>query len=391
MSAAAPSRGRRARAMLLAPVCALALPLACASRPQPIGADVTVYANGLERVEYIDGVGMVKGIWRDGDVVIAGNPSAEELSGVIQAFGIALVVNLAPRSFVERNAPYDERAIVESLGAEHLWLPMEAGETQSPARADRVGAALVGGPILLHGAWLGDSAAHWWALAVRMGGMDPVEAGRAYLQMTEGIQVFPIEGYANARLVPVDMATSAPIDAPPTIDNTLDLPLRAATVGALREVGGAEGIDGLAIDGRFFVGGQPTEAWLEEQASAGLRSVINLRRHDEMERVSYDEAAACARLGVEYVHIPTGWSDADYTPEALDRFAAATRTVSGRALIHCQVGWRATHLWAAYLHRHRGVPANEALRRAFALQGSWPFTAFERLAGVELEWDLIDR
>ncbi|MFG0274824.1 MAG: beta-lactamase hydrolase domain-containing protein [Phycisphaerales bacterium] len=371
----------------------LALP-ACASRSPGIGADVIVYESGLERIEYIDGVGAVDGMWRDGEVVIAGAPSALELQGLIQAFGIVRVVNLAPRGYVERMVDYDEAAIVASLGAEYIWLPMAPGQLQNPARADEVGEALVGagGPILLHSAWLGDAAAHWWALAVRMGQMNPVGACEYYLQMVDGVQIFPIEGYTDSFLVPRRVSSGVHLTLAQSPPSPMVIPLAEAPVGALEEIPDTEGVRGFALDGRFAVGGQPDEAWLERQRDAGLSLVFNLRTADEMQRdVNYNERAACERLGLTYIHEPSGWGEDDYTTTPTDRFAEALERATGTVYLHCQVGWRATHMWAAYLHRHRDVPANEAMRRAMAGTGSWPFTPFERLAGLELEWDLIPR
>lgn len=382
------------RNMLIVLLGSLLVLAGCASGGRGIGADVIVYPSGLERIEYIDGVGAVEGMWRDGDVVIAGAPTAAELQGLIRAFGIVRVVNLAPRGYMERTVGYDEEAVVESFGAEYLWRPRAPGQLQDPARADEVGEALVGagGPILLHSAWLGDAAAHWWALAVRMGDMDPVEAAEYYLQMVDGVQIFPIEGYTGSFLVPRRVSSGVHPALAQSAPSPLVVPLAEAPVGALEEVPDAEGVNRLAVDGRFAVGGQPEEALLERQRDAGLTLVFNLRTADEMQReVPFSERAACDRLGITYIHEPSGWGEDDYTTRATDRFAAALRTATGTAYLHCQVGWRATHLWAAYLHRHRGVPANDAMRRAMAGTGSWPFTPFERLAGVELEWDLIPR
>jgi hypothetical protein len=36
-------------------------------------------------------------------------------------------------------------------------------------------------------------------------------------------------------------------------------------------------------------------------------------------------------------------------------------------LLHCTVAWRASHLWAAYLIAERGVPVEEALANARAI------------------------
>jgi hypothetical protein len=36
-------------------------------------------------------------------------------------------------------------------------------------------------------------------------------------------------------------------------------------------------------------------------------------------------------------------------------------------LLHCTVAWRASHLWAAYLIQERGVPVEDALANARAI------------------------
>jgi uncharacterized protein (TIGR01244 family) len=123
-------------------------------------------------------------------------------------------------------------------------------------------------------------------------------------------------------------------------------------------------------DGRVFIAGQPTEAALEKLKALGVTAVVNLRTPKEMAdraQVPYDEAAAAARLGLEYVHIPLGGADFPYTPEAVDRFAAVLAAHPGQVLLHCTVAWRASYMWAAYLIRHEGLDLDAALARGRAI------------------------
>jgi uncharacterized protein (TIGR01244 family) len=123
-------------------------------------------------------------------------------------------------------------------------------------------------------------------------------------------------------------------------------------------------------DGRVFIAGQPTEAALEKLKALGVTAVVNLRTPKEMAdraQVPYDEAAAAARLGLEYVHVPLGGADFPYTPEAVDRFAAVLVAHPGPVLLHCTVAWRASYLWAAYLVRHGGLQLDAALARGRAI------------------------
>jgi protein tyrosine phosphatase (PTP) superfamily phosphohydrolase (DUF442 family) len=68
---------------------------------------------------------------------------------------------------------------------------------------------------------------------------------------------------------------------------------------------------------------------------------------------------------MRYVYIPVrAGTDRPYSPETLDRFAEAVRKANGKVLLHCTIAWRASHLWAAYLIRERGIPVEDALANA---------------------------
>lgn len=141
----------------------------------------------------------------------------------------------------------------------------------------------------------------------------------------------------------------------------------------------------LASAGDVYVAGQPSREALDWLKSEGVTTVVNLRTQPEMDnrdRVPYDEAAALDSLGLEYVHIPLGGEDDPYTPEAVARFAEAVDLSEGKVLLHCTVGWRASHMWVAYLVRHRGMELNEAIAHGEAINlGTLPF---EELLGAEL-------
>jgi uncharacterized protein (TIGR01244 family) len=126
----------------------------------------------------------------------------------------------------------------------------------------------------------------------------------------------------------------------------------------------------FADTGPVFIGGQPTADALRQLAAQGVTTVINLRTQQEMDnrrQVPFDEAALLGELGLEYVHVPLGGPDTPYTPEAVNRVAEAISSAKGKVLLHCTIAWRASHMWAAYLHRHRGVPLDEALRAGEAI------------------------
>jgi len=84
--------------------------------------------------------------------------------------------------------------------------------------------------------------------------------------------------------------------------------------------------------------------------------------------VGFDEAALAAQLGMKYVYLPVrGDTKFPYSPETVSKFADALKSADGKVLLHCTVGWRASHLWAAYLIQERSVPVDEALANARAI------------------------
>jgi uncharacterized protein (TIGR01244 family) len=142
----------------------------------------------------------------------------------------------------------------------------------------------------------------------------------------------------------------------------LSAPVTMDTTGLFRDAIARVGDD-------VFVGGQPTEQGLREMKRLGVTTVVNLRTPEEMHKsVKFDEPALVAQLGMKYVYLPVrGSADFPYSPETVTKFADAVRGTHGKVLLHCTVGWRASHLWAAYLIRERGVPVDEALANARAI------------------------
>jgi uncharacterized protein (TIGR01244 family) len=115
----------------------------------------------------------------------------------------------------------------------------------------------------------------------------------------------------------------------------------------------------------MYIGGQPTEHAIRQLRADGLTTIVNLRMPEEIARVGFDEEALAKELGIRYVHIPMrGTPENPYGPKQLDAFSAAMASAVGKVLLHCTIGWRASHLWAAYLIRERGVPAAAAIAQA---------------------------
>lgn len=126
----------------------------------------------------------------------------------------------------------------------------------------------------------------------------------------------------------------------------------------------------IAETGSVYVAGQPSEAALRDLAAKGVKTVISLRTPMEMNNrsmVPFDEAAVAAELNITYVNVPLGGPDTPYTPEAVDKVIAAIKASDGEVLLHCTIGWRASHMWAAYLVKEKGLSYEEAIRQAEAI------------------------
>jgi uncharacterized protein (TIGR01244 family) len=119
----------------------------------------------------------------------------------------------------------------------------------------------------------------------------------------------------------------------------------------------------------FFIAGQPTEKALREMKAQGVTLIVNLRTPEEMKNsVKFDEPALIQQLGIKYVYIPMrGNAEFPYSPAELAKFTEAVKANDGKVLLHCTVAWRASHLWAAYLIKERGVPIETALANARAI------------------------
>lgn len=127
-----------------------------------------------------------------------------------------------------------------------------------------------------------------------------------------------------------------------------------------------------AVGDQLLITGQPTEAALRRLKAEGFTTVINLRSPSEManrQAVPFDEEALVRELGMRYVYLPMrGDSAYPYAPPAVEALAAALEEAKGeKVLLHCTIAWRASHLWGAYLVEKKGMPVDEALRHARAV------------------------
>lgn len=132
--------------------------------------------------------------------------------------------------------------------------------------------------------------------------------------------------------------------------------------------GPVEGEERVFVAGEVYFAPQLDADGFARMRERGVRTVINMRSASEMaelaagdeEKAGFDEAAAVAAMGMDYVHIPLGREDG-YEPADVDAFAAAIESAQGPVLLHCLSGARARVMWQAYLVRERGYRLDEAV------------------------------
>lgn len=163
-------------------------------------ATETTVEIGIERDELprqLNGFdGGIRGLWRDGRVLIGGQPD-ESAFKRFQEMGVTVVVNL--RSIAEMNdrekVPFDEADVVYGLGMEYVHVPLGGDEhPYTPQAVDRLADVLEdhGGPVLIHCTVAWRASYLWAAYLVREHGFsldDAMARGDAM-----AISDLPIEG-----------------------------------------------------------------------------------------------------------------------------------------------------------------------------------------------------
>ncbi|NJM51090.1 MAG: hypothetical protein HC843_09620 [Sphingomonadales bacterium] len=100
------------------------------------------------------------------------------------------------------------------------------------------------------------------------------------------------------------------------------------------------------IDGRLTISGQPSEEQLTMLRDDGAEVIVNLGLHSH-EKALPDEPASCAKLGLEYIHIPVAF-DAPTEKDYQDFREVMAAQKNKRIHIHCIINARVT----AFFHRY---------------------------------------
>lgn len=110
--------------------------------------------------------------------------------------------------------------------------------------------------------------------------------------------------------------------------------------------------------------GQPTADQMRAAATAGIRTVIDLR--DPMEPRPFDEASVAAELGLTYVNTPV--TPGTLTNATLERVLAAVRAHADTpTLLHCASANRVGAALIPYFILDRGMSEQDAVDAAMMI------------------------
>ena len=108
----------------------------------------------------------------------------------------------------------------------------------------------------------------------------------------------------------------------------------------------------------LYTGGQPTAGQLQQAATAGITTVIDLRQPSEDR--GFDETATAGSLGLHYVRIPVAGA-AGLTPANVQALQTALSQANGPVLLHCASGNRVGAL-LALMKAQQGASTEQALQ-----------------------------
>jgi uncharacterized protein (TIGR01244 family) len=122
----------------------------------------------------------------------------------------------------------------------------------------------------------------------------------------------------------------------------------------------------IQVSDRLFSGDQPSEEDLQRLASAGFRSIINLRKSGEPNQPISPEAEQkyAEANGLNYVSVPV--STSELGPEHVARLSSTIEALPTPIFLHCAVGQRAAALAILCEGIGSGVSGDDLLRDASA-------------------------
>lgn len=170
--------------------------------------------------------------------------------------------------------------------------------------------------------------------------------------------------FALAALLALALAACAseePRPAPARPQTSASRPLHQAIATDRLEPHSCGSIQRLHTCGGIFLASQPAAADFQLAKDAGIKTVINLRKPDEL--VEFDEPKLVGELGLRYVSLP--WNSADELTDAV--FAEGRRLLDEAErpiLLHCHSGNRVGAIWLAWRALDGGLSYEDALAEA---------------------------
>lgn len=135
--------------------------------------------------------------------------------------------------------------------------------------------------------------------------------------------------------------------------------------------GGLEASNVLWVEDDVCIAGQPTEADFRRLKEKGVRSVVNLRRLEEIPFLEEEERIVSA-LGMKYFHVPVEREAAPPDSQYEDFLKIAREPSNRPVFYHCGSGSRVAGFWMIYRVRVDGWSLEKAEEEARRISAGKP-------------------
>ena len=113
--------------------------------------------------------------------------------------------------------------------------------------------------------------------------------------------------------------------------------------------------------GQIYLTGQPTVEDIALMKSKGIKTIVSLRKEDE---VDWNEEKIVAAAGMQFVRVPFSGAG-ELNAKVFEQVRALLRDSESQPLVlHCGAANRVGAVWLPYRVLDQGVPLDEAVREA---------------------------